>query len=360
MTSSTDVRSRFSLARAGAVLGSLALLSISIAGCGSSQGSAPSAVASSAPVASAAPTDVSGPSASQGTNDTAAPATGVARGAAESQTGIAYATTSPSQTLDLYLPASDGSAPVPVVLLIHGGAFAGGDSSMETGYAQQLASQGIAAASVNYRLSGEAPYPAGAQDVKAAVRWLRANAAQYGLDPNHIGAWGQSAGGWMANMLGATGDQKTIFDDPALGNADQSSAVQAVVSWFGPSDFGTMDEQAKAVTACGSQAQVHGTADSPESRWLGAAVDTSDQTASTNLSNYLTSASTIPAWYFAHGDSDCLVPGGQSTELADALKAAGADPTVVVLPGAGHADPAFDSTQLTPTIEFLKAKLAAA
>ena len=110
-----------------------------------------------------------------------------------------------------------------MVLLIHGGAFAGGDASMEAGYAQTLASQGIAAASVNYRLSGEAPYPAGAQDVKAAVRWLRANAAQYGLDPNNIGAWGQSAGGWMANMLGATGDQQTIFDDPALGNADQSS-----------------------------------------------------------------------------------------------------------------------------------------
>jgi acetyl esterase/lipase len=195
--------------------------------------------------------------------------------------------------------------------------------------------------------------------VKATVRWLRANAAKYGLDPNHIGAWGQSAGGWMANMLGATGNQQTIFDDPSLGNADQPSAVQAVVSWFGPSDFGTMDQQAKAVTACGSQAQVHGTADSPESRWLGAAVDTSDQTASTNLSSYLAGDKTLPAWYLAHGDSDCLVPGGQSAELADALKAAGADPTYVVLTGAGHGDPAFDATQLTPTIDFLKKALAA-
>lgn len=336
--STTRVRRSSSVVKAGAIVGSLALVSLAVSGCGGSQASTASTTSPSA---------------------TAAAGAGVARSAAESQTGIAYAPTSPSQTLDLYLPASDGSAPVPVVLLIHGGAFAGGDSGMETGYAQELANQGIAAASVNYRLSGEAPYPAGAQDVKAAVRWLRANAAQYGLDPNHIGAWGQSAGGWMTNMLGATGDQQTIFDDPALGNADQSSAVQAVVSWFGPSDFGTMDEQAQAVTACDSQAQVHGTADSPESRWLGEAVSTSDKTASTNLSSYFTEASALPAWYLAHGDSDCLVPGGQSAELADALKASGADPTYVVLQGAGHMDPAFDSTQLAPTIDFLKANLAA-
>jgi acetyl esterase/lipase len=272
--------------------------------------------------------------------------------------GVAYGNASAAQTLDLYLPASDGSQAVPVVVLIHGGAFAMGDSGMESQYAQALVAEGFAVAAVNYRLSGEATYPAGAQDVKAAVRWLRAHAAEYGFDPAKFAAWGQSAGGWMANMLGATGDQETIFDDAALGNADQSSAVQAVVSWFGPTDFATMDEQAQAVTACGSQSQVHGTADSPESRWLGGAVDTSSQTASTNISAYLANAKTLPAWYLAHGDSDCNVPGGQSAELDAALETVGASSTYVVLEGAGHADPIFDQTQVQPTIAFLKEVLA--
>ena len=252
----------------------------------------------------------------------------------DTQTGVAYASTSPSQTLDLYLPASDGSTAAPVVVLIHGGAFAMGDSGMEAGLAQTLVQQGFAVAAVNYRLSGEALYPAGAQDVKAAVRWLRANAAQYGLDPDKFAAWGQSAGGWMATMLGVTGDQATIFDDDSLGNPDQSDAVQAVVSWYGPVDFATMDEQAADVTACAGQSQVHGTADSPESQWLGAAVDSSDQTDSTDLTSYLATAATIPAFSLAHGDADCNVPAGQAQQLKDALDKAGATSTLTILPGA--------------------------
>ena len=281
---------------------------------------------------------------------------GAARDAVEAQTGVAYASTSPSQTLDLYLPASDGSTAAPVVVLVHGGAFAMGDSGMEAELAQTLVQQGFAVAAVNYRLSGEALYPAGAQDVKAAVRWLRANASQYGLDPDKFAAWGQSAGGWMATMLGVTGDQVTIFDDDSLGNPDQSDAVQAVVSWYGPVDFATMDEQAADVTACAGQSQAHGTADSPESRWLGAAVDSSDQTDSTDLTSYLPAASAVPAFSLAHGDADCNVPAGQAQQLKDALDKAGATSTLTILPGAGHADPAFDQTQTEPTIAFLQDK----
>ena len=280
--------------------------------------------------------------------------TGVARDAVEKQTGVAYASTSPSQTLDLYLPASDGSTAAPVVVLIHGGAFAMGDSGMEAGLAQTLVQQGFAVAAVNYRLSDEALYPSGAQDVKAAVRWLRANAAQYALDPAEFAAWGQSAGGWMATMLGVTGDQATIFDDDSLGNPDQSAAVQAVVSWYGPVDFATMDEQSAEVTACVGQSQVHGTADSPESRWLGEAVDSSDQTDSTDLTSYLPTASDIPAFSLAHGDADCNVPAGQAEQLKDALDKAGATSTLTVLPDAGHADPVFDQTQTEATIAFLQ------
>lgn len=323
---------------------------IALSACGAS------ATSSTSSAAAAGTPSSSSPSASTSSPSAAGSAAGVARSSVETTTGVAYATSSPTQNLDLYLPVSDGTSAVPVVILIHGGAFQMGDSSMETQYAQQLVQKGFAVASVNYRLSGEAAYPAGAQDVKAAVRWLRANAATYGLDPDRFAAWGQSAGGWMASMLGATGDQATIFDDASLGNADQSSAVQAVVSWFGPSNFATMDEQA-AQSSCASGSQVHGTADSPESRWLGSAVSSSSLTASTDISAYVAKATTLPAWYLAHGDSDCNVPGGQSAELDAALKKAGATQTYVVLEGAGHADPMFDQTQLEPTIAFLAEQL---
>jgi acetyl esterase/lipase len=268
--------------------------------------------------------------------------------------GVPYADVSPSQTLDLYLPASTGS-PVPLVVLIHGGAFAMGDSSMESQKAQALVDEGFAVASINYRLSGEALFPAGAQDAKAAIRFLRANAAEYGIDPDRIGAWGSSAGGWLASMLGVTGDQETVFDDPELGNPDVSSAVQAVVSWFGPTDFATMDEQAADVTACAGQSQVHGAADSPESRWLGGALDEVPEiTAQTDLGSYIAGATAVPAFYFAHGDSDCNVPDGQSRQLAEVLDGADVVQSVAIVEGAGHADRLIDEQQTAPSIAFLK------
>jgi acetyl esterase/lipase len=329
----------------------VALCSASLLALGACGGTAPSTEPAAAQPSSAASTAASA-DASSGTSG------GVARAAVATESGVAYASTSPTQTLDLYLPASDGASAAPVVVLIHGGAFRMGDSGMEAQLAQTLVERGFAVAAVNYRLSGEARYPAGAQDVKAAVRWLRANAEEYGLDSARFAAWGQSAGGWMASMLGVTGDQATIFDDDSLGNPEQSDAVQAVVSWYGPVDFATMDEQAADVAACGGQSQVHGTADSPESQWLGEAVDSSDQTASTDLTSYLASASGIPAFSLAHGDADCNVPAGQAQQLKDALDTAGASATLTILPGAGHADPAFDQTRTEPTIAFLEAALS--
>lgn len=297
------------------------------------------------------------PSIAPSTEPSITASTDQAAGTATVETGIPYADASPSQTLDLYLPA-DTSTPVPLVVLIHGGAFAMGDSGMEAGKAQTLVEQGYAVASLNYRLSGEALFPAGAQDVKAAVRFLRANADTYGIDPDRFAAWGSSAGGWLANMLGVTGDQSTVFDDPALGNADVSSAVQAVVSWFGPTNFATMDTQAAEVTACAGSAQVHDAATSPESAWLGSALpDVPDVTAQTDLASYLETATVVPPFYFAHGDADCNVPLGQSEELAEALVASGVTETVSVVAGAGHADPLIDEQETVPSIAFIDESL---
>lgn len=267
---------------------------------------------------------------------------------------VAYAHVSPTQTMDLYRPTRI-RGPLPVVVLIHGGSFLMGNASTESRLARELAGEGFAVASLNYRLSGEAGYPAGAQDVKAAVRWLRANAAEYRLDPDRIAAWGHSAGGWLANMLGATGDQPTIFDDPALGNPGQSSAVQAVVSWYGLSDFSTLDAQAQLVAVCAGRSPVHSAADSAESIWLGESLATSPRTASTSIPGYVATARQLPPWMLVHGDSDCVVPDGQSMQLQQALDRAGAQVTYVLVPGGRHGDPAIDVTQTQPSIEFLRA-----
>jgi len=155
---------------------------------------------------------------------------------------IPYASLSPSQKLDIYLP-DEGNGPFPVLLFIHGGAFALGDK----GDIQVLAplkglKRGYALVSVNYRLSGEAIFPASLQDVKAAIRCLRANGKQYLLDTNRLAAFGGSAGGNLAAMICVTANV-TEFDDPNLGNLTYPCNVQAAVDWFGPTDFLEMDGQ---------------------------------------------------------------------------------------------------------------------
>ncbi len=272
---------------------------------------------------------------------------------AATKADLAYATTSPAQRLDLWQPIKS-TAPTPLVIYIHGGAFKVGDKSMVGGKVQPLLDAGYAVASLNYRLSGEAPFPAGAQDVKAAVRWLRSNASTYNLDPNHFAAWGESAGGNLVALLGTTSDQKTIFDDAGLGNADASSAVQAVVDWYGPTDFAQMDTQASSGEGGCPNPETHDPASSPESLWVGGAIqDHKDKVAQANPITYIATATKLPAFSIAHGDADCNVPFQQSKILADALQTAGAQPKLTILPGASHADAQFDGTLLAPTIEWL-------
>ena len=179
---------------------------------------------------------------------------------------VAYASASPTQKLDLYLP--EGSGPFPLIINVHGGAFKMGDKSNPAG-ADEFLANGYAVASVDYRLSGEALAPAQIQDVKAAVRWLRANASKYNLDPQKFAAFGQSAGGNLVALLG-TSCGAAALEGAELGNADQSSCVQAVVDWFGPTDFLQMDQQF-AGTSCPA---THDAADSPESLVVGAPIQT--------------------------------------------------------------------------------------
>ena len=138
------------------------------------------------------------------------------------------------QKLDLYIPTEGEN--LPLIIWIHGGAWLGG--SKERYAPMEYLKSGYAGASINYRLSQHAIFPAQIEDVKAAVRWIRANAETYRLDPNRFAAWGSSAGGHLVAMLGTTGDVKEFEVGENLG---VSSRVQAVVNYFGPTDFLQMD-----------------------------------------------------------------------------------------------------------------------
>jgi acetyl esterase/lipase len=256
---------------------------------------------------------------------------------------LTYAPVSPSQRLDLIRPAaSAASAPpaaggtFPVVVVIHGGAFSVGDKTDMRNEVRALVARGYAVASPNYRMSGEAPFPAAVADVKAAVRWLRANADRYGLDPTRIGAIGESAGANLAAMLGTSGNL-TFPEDTALGNITQPSTVRAVVDLFGPITFTTMDDQLRSNPHCTAGDVVHDRPDSPESRYLGHTITTvPDLVRQASPLGYLDDGRIPPPFLIEHGDADCTVPFGQSQELAAGLRAAGGSVQLTIIPGAGH------------------------
>jgi acetyl esterase/lipase len=226
------------------------------------------------------------------------------------------------QKLDLFLP-KDGTN-LPLIINIHGGAFKMG--SKEQGVPTEYLAQGYAVASLNYRLSQHAKFPAQIEDCKAAVRWLRAHADEYRLDPNHFAAWGASAGGHLAAMLGTTGDTKE-FDVGA--NLDRSSRVQVVVDYFGPTDFLQMDAHRLP------NGQAHDPANSPESELIGGGIqDNKAKTAKANPITYVTTGD--PPFLICHGDQDPLVPHHQSELLESALKKAGVPVTFYTVKGAGH------------------------
>lgn len=264
---------------------------------------------------------------------------------------LAYATLSEAQKLDIYLPTT-GSGPFPLVIMVHGGGFMFGDKADGGGLTgvDALLAAGYAVASINYRLSGEALYPAQIYDAKAAVRFLRASAAQYNLNPDKFGAWGASAGGNLVSLLGTTCGMAEL-EGVELGNAEQSSCVQAVVDWFGPIDFLKMQEQ---LTEAGCSATTN-EAGSPESKLIGAPIQTvPEKVALTNPMNYITPEDA--PFFIENGTADCNIPPIQNKNLADALSAViGADKvTYVSLEGAGHGGSQFETTEnLKLVISFL-------
>lgn len=230
--------------------------------------------------------------------------------------------------LDLYLP--DQTSKPPLVVWIHGGAWRAGSRVKPP--ALYLTSRGYAVASISYRLSQEAIFPAQIHDCKAAIRWLRANSAKYGYDATRVGVWGPSAGGHLVALLGTSGSVQELEGD--LGHPDQSSAVQAVVDFFGPTDMLQMSKVP-------GQAH-HDAPDSPESQLIGGPIQQNkDKAARANPITYITPND--PPFLIIHGDRDATVPMNQSELLDAALKKARVPVTFRVLPGAGHGGPAFNA-----------------
>ncbi len=237
------------------------------------------------------------------------------------------------QRLDLYLQIPPEFQPPlrPLIVWVHGGAWLGG--SKVSCPALRFVNQGYAVASINYRLSQHAIFPAQIEDCKAAIRWLRANAAQYYYDPNRIGVWGASAGGHLVALLGTTGNVKEFDVGPNVG---VSSRVQAVCDFFGPTDFTKMSSFPSTMK--------HDAPDSPESKLIGGPIqENKDKVQRANPIAYVTRDD--PPFLIVHGDKDPLVPHNQSEILLDALKKAGVEATLYTVPGGGHGgfkDPQVD------------------
>lgn len=235
-----------------------------------------------------------------------------------------------SLELDLLLP--DGPGPFPVIVSIHGGSWTKG--TRNDGLAFLQVSRGYAVANIDYRLAPGSTFPAQIEDVKAAVRWLRANAARFNLNPGAIGAMGYSAGGHLAALLGTTGEILEL-DGTGHGNLGFSSRVQAVVDYFGPTDFLKIAEQAPSCIPGDANDPA-----APPSVLVGCPIqECPEKAAAANPIRYVTPDDA--PFLILHGLADCLVPWQQSQILHDALEEQGVESKLILAPGLKHADPFF-------------------
>ena len=231
------------------------------------------------------------------------------------------------QKLDLYVPEKT-EKPLPVIIWVHGGGWQNGSKDGCPPLRQGFVQRGYAVASLDYRLSGDAIFPAQIEDCKAGIRWLRAHAKEYGIDPDRFGVWGSSAGGHLVALLGTSGDEKPFDVGP---NLNVSSRVQAVCDYYGPTDLTQMD--ARAVPGARLK---HNDPKSPEACLLGGPVqENKEKAARANPITYV-STNALPPFLIVHGDADSVVPFHQSELLFDALKNARANVHLHCIKGAEH------------------------
>ncbi len=241
--------------------------------------------------------------------------------------------------LDLWLPeeaeSAHSKALYPVIVFIHGGAWDSGDKSFMP-FQLPFNNRGYAVASINYRLTREAPYPAQIEDCKIAISWLRSHAKVFKLDPDHIAVWGISSGGYLAALLGTTSDtEEHQWESPA----NISSAVQAVCDWCGPTDLTTIAQQAGTnyVLSHSIRRLLGGT---PEEK--------PDMAKEASPVSYVHKG--CPPFLIMHGQNDTIVPVEQSKELASRLKSVRANCVLELIPHANHHF--ADATNVARVIQF--------
>jgi acetyl esterase/lipase len=253
-----------------------------------------------------------------------------------SHADLHYAPADPPGTnghrLDLYLPAG-AAGPLPVVIWTAGSAWMADNGKRGGGaVAARLNPAGYAVAGVSIRSSAQVTFPGQVHDIKAAIRWLRANAKAYGLDGERIAIMGDSSGGWTSAMAAVTGDAPEL--EGSVGVTGVRSDVRAAVAFYPPTDFLAMD--AWALLPCGQpKAFCHDPATSPESRLIGCAIQTcADKVQAANPARYVTAAD--PPMLILHGGADPLVPHNQGERLYMALNKACREAAFISLPTAGH------------------------
>lgn len=242
------------------------------------------------------------------------------------------------QKLDVAFSKKGGQRPL--LAWIHGGAFMGGDKAENHAIWADLMKRGYAVATINYRLSGDAKWPAQITDCKAAIRFLRAHAKDYNIAPGRIAVWGSSAGGHLAALVGTSGGARKLDVGEHL---DQSSTVSCSVDMFGPIDFEKMPQFSSPT--------------SPEARmWGRATSDALDLAREACPITYL-SKDTPPVLIF-HGDADGVVNISQSQLFDAAMKRAGAPGEFITLPGIGHSHVAVWTKERERIMDFFKRHLS--
>ncbi len=259
--------------------------------------------------------------------------------------------------LDIYLPEV-GEAPYAVIVVIAGSAFFGNDTK---GRAYQtmgvaLRKAGYAVVAINHRSSREAIFPAQIQDVKAAIRFIRANAGKYGFDASRIGITGDSSGGHLSAMAGLSGgvEQYTVgehtqdLEGKVGGNPGVDSHVAAVVAWYPPTRFLVMNE-------CGSPMD-HDAPESPASILIGGPIqENPDLSTLADPITYVDPSD--PPFLIVHGDADPVVPHCQSELLHAALEEAGVESKLIIVPGGGHGQGIWTPENVAEMVKFFDTHL---
>ncbi|NSZ60105.1 alpha/beta hydrolase (plasmid) [Agrobacterium tumefaciens] len=272
---------------------------------------------------------------------------------------MAYASTSEFQKLDLYLP--EGEAPIggwPLLVFVHGGAWMMCDKrDIQLNPPLRLLKEEIAVASINYRLSSEAKFPAQIHDVKTALRCLKARAREFGIAKDRVAIWGASAGAHLAALAG-TSAGVSLLEDLSTGWAEEDARVRAVVSWFGPTNFLKMDLHLSQTRAGDPD---HNDAQSPESKLLGIPItEARAMVHAANPETWITPD--CPPFLFQHAPNDPIVPVQQSILFADLIsRTAGPDRAILhLVENAGHAGPEFERDDVVDkSIDFLRDHLLA-